>query len=454
MSNAIAFVVAMLAFFAAGNSHANQTSDYVVLSFTASRCQPCKEMNGTLDQLSQQGWLIRQIDVDKEKAFVQRWKVTELPTVIVLKDSREIDRMVGLISYQDLKRRLPQVASTERTPTESLPQLHPISNVPPASFSPTITAVDPMATTVRIKIDDGRSTSFGSGTIIDQHGDEALVLTCGHLFRDLRANSNLTVDVPIAGRLVTLPATVVDFRCDETDIGLIAFRPSRPIAVAPLLPRGVMLKERESVSSFGCDHGADPTRRDSHITKLNRYVGASNVEVARAPVQGRSGGGLFNASGQLIGVCYAADGELDEGLYSGPEVVYNQLARLGLGRLYEATSMPSQVASNSTVGHTAVGQARTAPNTAIGSVSAIFPDQSAGDGWKSNLDQLTRSARESAANTVASLPRDGSGATLTAILRDAQGREQRMTIPSPSAALLQALQAQSQSNAMSPVAVR
>ncbi len=62
-----------------------------------------------------------------------------------------------------------------------------------------------------------------------------------------------------------------------------------------MLPRGTQLQEKLTVASYGCDNGADPTRRDSYISKLNRYLGPSNIEVAKAPVQGRSGGGLFNS---------------------------------------------------------------------------------------------------------------------------------------------------------------
>ena len=92
--------------------------------------------------------------------------------------------------------------------------------------------------------------------------------------------------------------------------------------------------EGQTVFSWGCDRGALPSRYDSKITKLNRYLGAPNVEVAGQPVEGRSGGGLFDESGELIGVCYAADPELQEGLYNGAEVVYYQLAKLGLHRLF------------------------------------------------------------------------------------------------------------------------
>jgi hypothetical protein len=103
------------------------------------------------------------------------------------------------------------------------------------------------------------------------------------------------------------------------------------------------LNEGDAVYSWGCDHGNNPSRRDSRITKLNRYLGAPNVEVYGAPVQGRSGGGLFNSRGELIGVCYAADNELNEGLYNAPEVVYQQLMRLGLNRLF---THPEEGAAN------------------------------------------------------------------------------------------------------------
>src|SRR6185369_6092068 len=52
-----------------------------------------------------------------------------------------------------------------------------------------------LAATVRIKIDDGGSQSVGSGTIIDSRSGEALVLTCGHIFRDSGGKRPITVDL-------------------------------------------------------------------------------------------------------------------------------------------------------------------------------------------------------------------------------------------------------------------
>ena len=41
-----------------------------------------------------------------------------------------------------------------------------------------------LASSVRLKIEDADGNSVGSGTIIDARAGEALVLTCGHIFRE------------------------------------------------------------------------------------------------------------------------------------------------------------------------------------------------------------------------------------------------------------------------------
>ncbi len=86
---------------------------------------------------------------------------------------------------------------------------------------------------MRVEDPDGRSC--GSGTIIDSRGDEALVLTCGHLFRDSQGKGRITVDLfgsgepqQVAGRLVSFDLT--------RDVGLVAIRTPGPVAVARLAP--------------------------------------------------------------------------------------------------------------------------------------------------------------------------------------------------------------------------
>jgi hypothetical protein len=47
---------------------------------------------------------------------------------------------------------------------------------------------------------------------------------------------------------------------------------------------------------------------------------------------------LFNAQGQLIGVCYAADPQADEGLYAALKSIHEKLDALQLQMVYESPS--------------------------------------------------------------------------------------------------------------------
>ncbi len=525
----------------------SKPSDFVVMQFTAKWCEPCKEMQPAIEQLAQQGWVIRNVDVDLEKSIVQRMKVSHLPTLLILKNGREVDRITGVHTYPELAKLLSsdKQAAAIRSTTASQPEAKPLEmatsslepfpmldassdgfepkqpqqnqtqqnqtqldrsnatfasqNVSPTTssnqsnisainkrnnhaISPTGTsqqsstinltatrpAVDPMSTTVRIKTEDESSMAYGTGTMIDQVNGEVLVITCGHLFRDLKPTTRIIVEAPVNGQPGQFAGTVIDYQCEETDIGLLSFKVGVDVPVARLLPRGTALREGESVASLGCDGGADPTRRDSHITKLNRYLGPSNVEVAKAPVQGRSGGGLFNQAGQLIGVCYAADKELDEGLYSGPEVVYAQLARLGLTRLYSEPSPANDTPANNLANNLIARSGQPNPNlasanpqTGTASSANVFPDQirrdtrsqTRSDGnprdWQQTVDQAAQLARSNAAAIAVASASLVATSNITATIRDASGRERTVSIPNPSPALLQMLEAPTQTSQLS-----
>ena len=47
----------------------------------------------------------------------------------------------------------------------------------------------------RLTIADPKGSSYGSGTLIDSRGGEALVLTCGHIFRDSQGKGQISVDL-------------------------------------------------------------------------------------------------------------------------------------------------------------------------------------------------------------------------------------------------------------------
>ncbi len=120
-----------------------------------------------------------------------------------------------------------------------------------------------MSATVRIRIRYPKSESVGTGTIVETVGDQALVLTCGHLFRKEESNHPVIIELFEKGKLIRSAGTIVEFRDDGIDLGLIKFRQSIPLTKIQIRPKSEPLKELEPVFSIGCNLGAAPSRRDS-----------------------------------------------------------------------------------------------------------------------------------------------------------------------------------------------
>lgn len=285
---------------------------------------------------------------------------------------------------------------------------HAPSAAAPSSPSSQQTALSPeqaiaraAAATVRIRVDEANSTAYGTGTIIDVRGQEALILTCGHLFRDMQPHSQLTIDLfPGTPQEVNLPSELIDFKADQEDIGLISFRIPVAIEPVPILGRGQQVAVGQPAFSFGCDRGANPTRRDTQIKSINRYLGADNIEIVGAPVVGRSGGGLFDMQGRLIGVCNAANAEDDEGIYASAEVVFAQIERLGLSELFDGGQPVgrSQLAANSPASSNGPVPNSPISNGTVQLASSTTPSapQSSAQGWQQPSGQA--SPQPSAAN--------------------------------------------------------
>ena len=63
--------------------------------FTASWCQPCRQLGPIMDRVAQQV-SVRKIDVDAEPLMAQQNGVRSVPTVILMKNGVEITRLVGI----------------------------------------------------------------------------------------------------------------------------------------------------------------------------------------------------------------------------------------------------------------------------------------------------------------------------------------------------------------------
>jgi len=81
----------------------------VLVDFTAEWCQPCQQQQQFLQQFAWQNGTVKvvQVDVDRNRQLAQQFRVTTLPTLVVMRDAREVQRHVGLADVATLQALLP-----------------------------------------------------------------------------------------------------------------------------------------------------------------------------------------------------------------------------------------------------------------------------------------------------------------------------------------------------------
>jgi S1-C subfamily serine protease len=339
-----------------------------------------------VQRLAAAGYPIRKVNVEHERDLAGRFGITRIPCFVMVVDGKESDRMVGATSYDRLEA-MCQLGLARRKPTQpsaaaqpvlpAVQQTSAISAAPavpvPAVESGSAFTVGPpqarqadtvlpgwrmtqpdalpsigsndrgvsdaqlMGATVRLRIEDANGHSCGTGTIIDARQGEALIVTCGHIFRDSKGEGRIEVDLfgPTPGEKI--PGRLISYNLDR-DVGLISIRTPGPVTVARVAPPGYEIGKGARVATVGCNNAEDPSVRHSRITALNKFMGPPNIEVAGLPVQGRSGGGLFSAEGYLIGICNAADPTDNEGLFAALASIHAQLDEAKLGHIYQPAS--------------------------------------------------------------------------------------------------------------------
>ena len=373
------------------------TGDVVFLDFSADWCGPCKKMAPLIGEIGAAGWLVRHVDVDQEHDIVKRFQVTGVPCYILLVKGHEVGRIDGATTRSELekllaKSRQPLGLPKLAVPSDS-PTVNEIPGVPvPVSKSSTHLATEPPAAptvhppaqlsgaisqpvaglaserslrdpqgakqqqalpppptlavetksalqrnliqaTARLRVQDPKGASWGTGTVIDCRQGEALILTCGHIFRDSVGEGSIEVDLfgdPSADRLA---GQMVSYDLDR-DLALVSVFTEAILEPVKIGSVGRSRDVGEGVVTIGCDGGREPTMHVSRVTSVDKYLGPANVQVAGQPVQGRSGGGLFALDGTLLGVCNAADPEDNEGLFAALPSIPEHLDEAGLAFVY------------------------------------------------------------------------------------------------------------------------
>ncbi|CAI5478675.1 unnamed protein product [Closterium sp. Yama58-4] len=94
------------------------SSDLVLVDFYATWCGPCKHMAGVLQSLSHRllaSVKIVKIDTEKYPALASQYGITALPTIVLFRHGRPVDRIEGVLPPEELILRLGSLLAPSHT---------------------------------------------------------------------------------------------------------------------------------------------------------------------------------------------------------------------------------------------------------------------------------------------------------------------------------------------------
>ena len=85
----------------------------VLVDIWAPWCGPCRMIAPVLESLASE-WAgrvrIAKLNVDENPATASRFNARSIPLLVVIKDGREVDRIIGVQPREEIERRLQRVA--------------------------------------------------------------------------------------------------------------------------------------------------------------------------------------------------------------------------------------------------------------------------------------------------------------------------------------------------------
>jgi len=77
-----------------------------LIDFWASWCGPCRALAPTIEELAKDyagRALVGKLDVDENPATAERFQVFSIPTVLIMKNGREVERIVGCVPKDQIE---------------------------------------------------------------------------------------------------------------------------------------------------------------------------------------------------------------------------------------------------------------------------------------------------------------------------------------------------------------
>ncbi len=79
-------------------------SGVTVVDFFATWCAPCRMMGIILEEVSEEHpeFNIVKVDVDQNEALARKFGVMSIPTIVIMRDGKQVEKHVGLMQKDDL----------------------------------------------------------------------------------------------------------------------------------------------------------------------------------------------------------------------------------------------------------------------------------------------------------------------------------------------------------------
>jgi thioredoxin 1 len=87
----------------------------VLVDFWAEWCGPCRVMGYVVEEFAQEigeNATVAKINVDEQPELASRYGIQSIPTIIIFKDGREVDRVMGAVPKKVLSQRLAAVTQS------------------------------------------------------------------------------------------------------------------------------------------------------------------------------------------------------------------------------------------------------------------------------------------------------------------------------------------------------
>lgn len=81
-----------------------ESQEPVLVDFYADWCGPCKMLSPVVDEVAQENEDVKvvKINVDEAQDLATEYKVMSIPTLVVIKNSREVARSVGVVDKSEI----------------------------------------------------------------------------------------------------------------------------------------------------------------------------------------------------------------------------------------------------------------------------------------------------------------------------------------------------------------